>query len=47
MNQVTTNGSELCFLGSTDLFQAPRLPNNGFGSITTITQKDFENAFDL
>ncbi|MBC6995617.1 hypothetical protein QWY85_13365 [Neolewinella lacunae] len=43
----TTNDSALCFLGAKDPFVAPQLPNEGFGSITTITQEDFENAFEL
>lgn len=47
MPNLTTNDSELCFLGGKDPFIAPRLPDEGLGSITTITQEDFENAFDL
>lgn len=47
MSEFSLNESAFCFREGKDPFVAPRLPNNGFGSITTITEEDFENAFDL
>lgn len=41
------NESPTCFTNGKDPFLADRLPNNGNGSITTITQADFELAFEL
>ncbi|MBC6995616.1 hypothetical protein QWY85_13360 [Neolewinella lacunae] len=45
--ELGPNTSELCFLNGKDPFLPPRLPEGELGSITTITQEDFENAYDL
>jgi len=43
-----TNSSPLCFQNGKDPFLPDRLPDeDGPGSVTVITQEDFENAYDL
>lgn len=41
------NTTENCFLMDKDPFLSRRLPENGNGTIFTITQEDFENAYEL
>jgi hypothetical protein len=41
------NTSELCFFNEKDPFLQDPLPEGQLGSVTTVTQEDFENAREL
>jgi hypothetical protein len=41
------NTSEFCFFNEKDPFVPTQLPTGQLGSVTTVTQEDFENAREL
>lgn len=45
--ELGPNTSEFCFFNEKDPFLPPRLPEGQLGSVTTVTQEDFENAREL